>query len=224
MKRLLFLIFTLASVSNLAMAQNAAKSYMGPTQNPKANKKSASKANQTSTSQPRSKGEVYVGYSGTAAPTNSGNGFDDNLRAHHGIQTSVTINATRYVGLKGDFSIGGSDQKESGLTRRTTITNILGGVQFKDNESEAGIQPFAHLLVGAANYRQRFREQNCDNSTLTGCSSLINGWGVAGAFGGGFDLKIASRAGIRFGGDYNPMRIKKETINNFRFGVGVVFK
>ena len=231
MKRLLFVIFVLVLSFNFAFAQQqVARSYTGPTQNPKTVKKSAAKANQATNT--KSKGEVYVGYSGTAAPTTAGGGFSGSRKVHHGIQTSVTFNATRYVGLKGDFSIGYDDRNvrvtqggtTSNLTRRTTITNILGGVQFKDNESEAVVQPFAHALIGVANYRQRFREQNCNNSTVGVCGSLVKGWGLAGAFGGGFDLKIANRAGVRLVGDYNPMRIKSETINNFRFGVGVVFK
>lgn len=233
MKKLLFSVFALALFANLAFAQQQiARSYSGssPTKNP-TTKKSAAKAKQSG-STTRSAGEVYVGYSGTVAQQNGGGGFAGNRQVHNGVQTSVTVNANRFIGIKGDFSIGYRDRREAfttggpvtTLTRRTIITNILGGVQFKDNESEAVVQPFGHALVGAANYRQRFRERDCDNSTTFPCGSLVKGWGLAGAFGGGFDLKVATRAGVRFSGDYNPMRIEKETINNFRFGVGVVFK
>lgn len=231
MKRLLFAAFALALISNLAFAQEqVARSYVGPTQNPKTIKKSAPKAKQTS-STTKSKGEVYVGYSGNYAQTTSGGGFSGNDRqVHNGIQTSVTINANRYVGLKGDFSVTYRDQKEAfttggpitTVTRRTTIYNILGGVQIKDNESEAVVQPFGHALVGLGIYRQKLRD--CRNPIGTFCGTEFRGHGLAGAFGGGFDVRIANRAGVRFTGDYNPMRIEKETINNFRFGVGVVFK
>jgi hypothetical protein len=231
MKRLLFAVFALALGANLAFAQQQpARSYVGPTQNPKTIKKSAPKAKQTS-SNTRSAGEVYVGYAGSVSPTTAGGGFDGNPRkVHNGVQTSVVVNATRYVGIKGDFSVTYRDQDESfttggpvtTVTRRTTITNILGGVQLKDNESEAVIQPFAHALVGLGIYRQTLR--NCRNPIGTFCGNRVRDNGLAGAFGGGFDLKIARRAGFRFMGDYNPMRIEGETVNNFRFGVGVVFK
>ena len=232
MKRFLFAVFALALFANLAIAQQQiARSYSGsgPTQNPKT-KKSAAKAKQTG-SATRSAGEVYIGYSGTAAQTTGGGGFSGNPRqVHNGIQTSVTINANRYVGLKGDFSVGYRDRKEAftvggpitTVTRRTVIYNILGGVQFKDNESEAVVQPFGHALVGVGIYRQTLRD--CQNPIGSFCGTAVRGKGLAGAFGGGFDIRLANRAGVRFSGDYNPMRIEKETLNNFRFGVGVVFK
>ncbi|MEK7722803.1 MAG: hypothetical protein AAB336_00485 [Acidobacteriota bacterium] len=230
MKRLLFVICLLALGANLTFAQQATRSYVGPTQNPKTAKKSAPKTKQTS-STTRSKGEIYVGYSGNVAPITAGGGFTGNeKKIHHGVQTSVTINANRYIGLRGDFSVGYRDQKEAftvggpitTVTRRTTIYNVLGGVQLKDNESEATIQPFGHALIGLGVYRQTLRD--CRNPIGTFCGTVVRDSGLAGAVGGGFDVKVATRAGVRFTGDYNPMRIQKETINNFRFGVGVVFK
>lgn len=228
MKRFLFLVFVTALSFNFTFAQQTARPYVGPTQNPKV-KKSAPKANQITNT--RSKAEIYVGYSGTVAPITAGGGFSGNERkVHHGLQTSVTLNASRFIGLKGDFSVGYRDQKEAftvggpitTVTRRTTIYNILGGVQIKDNESDAPVQPFGHALIGVGLYRQSLRD--CVNPIGTFCGTAVKGSGLAGAFGGGLDFRIASRAGIRVVSDYNPMRIDKETINNFRFGVGIVFK
>jgi hypothetical protein len=228
MKKSMFLMLLGILFLNSVYAQTAVRKFVGPTMNPKTSKK-APKQNATST---RSAGEVYVGYSGSAAPTNGGAGFRDERKIHNGVGASVTVNVSRFAGIKTDFSSSYRNEKQvvtingvpTTLTRRTGVTNILGGVQIKDNESEAIIQPFAHLLVGAGNYRQRFQERDCDDRSTAPCSNLVRGWGVAGAVGGGFDLKVANRAGIRFVGDYNPMRIKDETINNFRFGVGIVFK
>lgn len=230
MKKLLFAVFTLALVSNFVIAQSA-RSYVGPTQNPKTTKKSAPKAKQQN-STTRSTGEVYIGYTGNAAPISSGssNFAGNDKQIHNGVQTSVTLYATKYVGLRGDFSVAYRDQKEAftvggpvtTVTRRTTIYNILGGVQIKDNESDAVVQPFGHALVGLGIYRQKLRD--CRNPIGTYCGTEFRGQGLAAAFGGGFDVRLASRAGVRFSGDYNPMRIKGETLNNYRFGVGVVFK
>lgn len=233
MKKLLFLGLLAIFSFDFAVAQQEARSrsFVGPTQNPKT-KKLAAKSAQPST-RSSSRGEVYVGYSGTVAPVSSGAGFTGEAKkVHHGAQTSVTVNVSRYVGVKGDFSVGYNDRKEgfgvigriTTTTRRTVIYNILGGVQFKDNESDAVVQPFAHALVGVGIYRQRFRECLTNNAPSTDCGTAIRDAGLAGAFGGGLDFKVSRRAGIRLVSDYNPMRIEGETLHNYRFGVGVVFK
>lgn len=233
MKRLLFLGVLAVFCVDLAIAQQAmpTRSYVGPTQNPKT-RKLTTKPTQTTTKS-FSRGEGYIGYSGTVAPVSSGAGFSGNeKRVHHGAQSSVTVNVSRFVGIKGDFSVGLSDRKEgfavigrvTTATRRTVIYNILGGVQVKDNESDAIVQPFGHALVGVGIYRQHFRECLTNNAPSTSCGTAVKDVGLAGAFGGGLDFKVTSRAGIRLVSDYNPMRIEGETIHNYRFGVGVVFK
>lgn len=236
MKRLLFFVLVGLFSFSVINAQEVKRSYVGPTQNPKAKKSlttatnTAPKPKQTSSPQ-TSKSEIYVGYVGSVASKNS-TAIPNSRQVQNGVQTSVNFNVSRYFGLKGDFSLVYRDRNQpitqngvaSNLNRRTTVTNILGGLQMRDNDSDAGLRPFAHILVGAANFRQKFTDRNCDNNTSGVCGSLIRSWGLAGAVGGGFDVKVANRAGIRFSSDYNPMRIKNETINNFRFGVGIVFK
>ena len=231
MKRLLFLGLLAVFSFDFAFAQQMARSYVGPTQNPKT-KRSTAKQTQRATNS-SSRGEVYIGYSGTAAPVSPGGGFvSSEKRVHHGAQTSVTFNVSRFVGLKGDFSAGYSDNREgfgvvgriTTTTRRTVIYNILGGVQFKDNESDAAVQPFGHALVGMGIYRQHFRNCLTNNAPGTFCGTPVKDKGLAGALGGGLDFKVASRAGIRLVSDYNPMRIEGETIHNYRFGLGIVFK
>lgn len=231
MKRLLFLGLLAVFSFEFAFAQQVARSYTSPTQNPKT-KKLAAKSTQPTTNSFR-RGEVYVGYSGTVARVSSGGGFaGSEKKFHHGAQTSVTVNVSRFVGVKGDFSIGYSDRRQgfavigrvTTTTRRTVIYNILGGVQFKDNESDAVVQPFGHALVGVGIYRQHFRECLTNNAPGTFCGTPVKDVGLAGAFGGGLDFRVTNRAGIRVVSDYNPMRIEGETIHNYRFGVGMVFK
>lgn len=231
MKRLLFLGLLAVFSFDFAFAQQVARSYTSPTQNPKT-KKLAAKPTQPTTNS-SSRGELYVGYSGTVARVSPGGGFVGSERkVHHGAQTSVTFNVSRFVGIKGDFSVGYSDRREgfgvigriTTTTRRTVIYNILGGVQFKDNESDAVVQPFGHALVGVGIYRQHFRECLTNNVPGTFCGTPVKDVGLAGAFGGGLDFRVANRAGIRVVSDYNPMRIERETIHNYRFGVGMVFK
>ena len=234
MKRLLFLGILVIFSFEIAFAQQVARarSYTGPTQNPKT-KRLAAKPTQPTTNS-SSRGEVYVGYSGTVARVSPGGGFVGSERkVNHGAQTSVTFNVSRFVGIKGDFSVGYSDRREAfavpgritTTTRRTVIYNILGGVQFKDNESDAVVQPFGHALVGVGIYRQHFRKCLTNNAPdTTFCGTAVKDVGLAGAFGGGLDFRVTNRAGIRLVSDYNPMRIEGETIHNYRFGVGMVFK
>jgi hypothetical protein len=234
MKRLLFLGLLAVFSYDFAFAQQtqlASLSYVGPTKNPKTKRSAAKPTQQTTNSS--SRGEGYVGYSGTVAPVSPGGGFvGSEKKVHHGAQSSVTVNVSRFVGIKGDFSAGYSDRKEAfgvigrttTTTRRTVIYNILGGVQFKDNESDAVVQPFVHALVGVGIYRQHFRKCLTNNSPGTFCGTAVKDVGLAGAFGGGLDFKVTNRTGIRLVSDYNPMRIESETIHNYRFGVGVVFK
>jgi len=47
--------------------------------------------------------------------------------------------------------------------------------------------------------------------------------GLAGAFGGGLDIRASDRIDIRaFQFDYNPTRVFDSTQHNFRIGVGIV--
>lgn len=199
--------------------------------------------------------EGYVGYSNSQVDTgfnsNSGSGtfsssiFNDR-RSFNGAEAAIVVNVHRYVGIKGDFSAAFrnedfSFQTGTGTTANTIslrassqLYNYLGGVQFKDNSSDARFKPFAHVLVGAATGRTKYKNITCSNtSAASGCSTIIaNGLasndtetGLAGAFGGGLDIKLSDHVDFRaIQVDYNPIRSNGGTDNNFRFGVGFVFK
>lgn len=48
--------------------------------------------------------------------------------------------------------------------------------------------------------------------------------GLAGAFGGGMDLRLSNRFDIRLIQiDYNPMKLFNGTQHNLRVGIGLVF-
>ena len=181
--------------------------------------------------------EFFGGYSHNRVDT----GLDDSdtgltvvineREGFNGFNTSVTGNITRYVGLKLDvaghyknktfpFGIGGST-----LEIDSSVYNFLGGVQVKDNASEGTFKPFAHALVGAAHARNHVTFNGgciaivpspCPNSTDTDT-------GLAGAFGGGLDIRVNNRFDVRaIQLDYNPTRVFDATQHNFRFGVGIV--
>ena len=199
------------------------------------------------------KAEGYVGYSNqqvdTGVNSNSSSGtFSSSLfndrRSFNGFEASGVYNVHRYVGIKGDFSAAFRNENfsfnaASGTTANTIsgrtsdqIYNYLGGVQIKDNSSDARFKPFAHVLVGAATERTKFNSVACSNTAAANCSTIVNAFsgsdsqtGFAGAFGGGLDIKINNRVDFRaIQADYNPIRINGGTDNNFRFGIGFVFK
>lgn len=192
------------------------------------------------------KTEFSVGYSNqqvdTGADSNTGNAardfFNDRL-SFNGVEASGVYNFSRYIGVKGDFSgvyrnrdfnfTTGTGTTSNTVNFRTgnSLYNVLGGVQIKDNASKTRLKPFAHALVGVGYARTKVRNVTCSNTAVTNCSSLADSFsdrGLAGAFGGGLDVKLNDKIDIRaVQVDYNPIRLNGSTDQNFRFGVGVVF-
>ena len=199
------------------------------------------------TSSDYKKGEFYIGYSNhqvdTGANSDTGNAardfFNDRV-GFHGFEVSGVGNIGRYVGLKGDFS-GAYRKRDSsfvtgaGTTLNTvnfraenSVYNALGGVQFKDNSTDGRVKPFAHVLGGVGHVRTNITNVTCSNSAVTVCSGLAQKFsdtGLAGAFGGGLDVKLSDKVDLRaFQVDYNPIRLNGSINHNARFGVGLVFK
>ena len=188
--------------------------------------------------------EAYVGFSNNQIDTgvDSGNdirSFFNDRRSFNGFEAAGVYNFHRYVGAKVDVSgtYRNRTQTLAFNTGTTTATftseakrsayNVLGGIQVKDNSSNARIKPFAHGLVGLGHQRINLRNVSCTG--VAACPSFItNGSdsGFAGAFGGGLDVKVSDRVDIRaVQVDYNPVWFGDgATQHNVRFGVGVVFK
>lgn len=193
------------------------------------------------------KGEFYAGYLNqqvdTGANSNTGNAardfFNDRL-SFNGFEVSGVYNFSRYVGLKGDFSgayrrenfsstpINGTTANTIAFKTTNSLYNALGGVQIKNNASDARVKPFAHALAGVGHFRTNVSNLTCSNSATANCSGLVSNFsdtGLAGAFGGGLDVKLSDKIDLRaFQADYNPIRISGTTEHNVRFGVGLVFK
>ena len=115
------------------------------------------------------------------------------------------------------------------IDNNSSVYNFLGGIQIKDNASKRRIKPFAHALIGAVHNRSKTENitciSNCSNfnSNTRDFSSSDTGFG--GAFGGGLDIKINDRIDFRaVQFDYNPVYSRSRVDNNFRFGIGFVFK
>lgn len=192
--------------------------------------------------------EFYIGYSNNQVETgrtggsgNSVENFFDNRANFNGVEAAAVVNVHRYVGIKGDFSAtirnkdftnttitSGSTSTTAGFQTRSSLFNFLGGVEIKDNASKTRVKPFAHALVGVGYDRNRVRNLNCSSTVSTSvCSNLVVGnsdTGVAGALGGGLDVKLNDSLNLRVVQvDYNPMHLNGRTLDNVRFGAGLSF-
>lgn len=163
------------------------------------------------------KNEYYVGYSNLQ--------YDNGQRrTFNGFEVSYVRNFHRYFGSKADFSGSYYRRKDfSGnaiADYKQSTYNILGGIQIKDNASNARIKPFGHFLIGVANDRNRLNCSNCGTPNFR-----VSYTGIAGAIGGGLDIKLSDKINLRaIQADYNPTHTGAFTKNNIRLGIGISFK
>ena len=188
------------------------------------------------------KAEFYIGYSNNQVDTGADSGnsvrsfFDDRL-SFNGFNVSGVYNVSRYVGVKADVSgtyknkdFSGTVQEGAGtmmvrFKTKNSLYNVLGGVQIKDNSTETKVKPFAHALIGAGHGRTRLTNVECPSGNF--CAALDRSsseTALAGAFGGGLDIKAGKRVQIRLiQVDYNPIKFDDGTSHNVRIGAGIVF-
>lgn len=187
------------------------------------------------------KSEFFVGYSNnqvdTGLDSNSGNAFQNffnDRESFHGFNASGTYNVTRYIGITGDVS-GTYNNKTFNfpvtggtvnLKTNNSLYNFLGGVQIKDNASENRLKPFGYALVGAGHRRTKFKDVSCPTGVdCTFFNGTDSETGLAGAFGGGLDIKVNNKIDFRaLKVDYNPIKFDGGVDHNVRIGIGVVFK
>jgi opacity protein-like surface antigen len=174
-------------------------------------------------------------------------GGRDTLR---GFNVALNYNFHKYVGVKADYSLHLREDEFSrplgSGTIDSSIQNILGGLQLKNNSKEAGrFRPFAHALFGVA-----VQKVDVDSPQLPAVLGIndfhANETSFAMAFGGGLDVKINDRFDVRiFQIDWNiiqrgdqelgivlvptphqtvgqPFVIPGTRQDNLRLGVGIV--
>lgn len=172
--------------------------------------------------------EFYVGYSNAQSEGNqNGNGFN----------VSGVYNVTRYIGIKGDVSATFNSQRfgftnsapfyTASFRSRTSLTNVLGGVQIKDNANSGRFKPFAHVLLGVGRTTSSSGDFQCSpgaNCPAAFPTGSYKNTGFAGALGGGLDYRINKRIQVRlFQVDFNPVSTGFGTNKNVRLGAGIVF-
>jgi len=201
--------------------------------------------------------EVFVGYSNLQAEgvpsqeLNQNNSFDDTVFGErtglHGVNAEVTHYFTERFGITGDFSL---NQRSRNVTFTggtgnvdTRVINVLGGPQVRlTNESR--VTPFVRALFGVANTRFEAQESTTVTGGTVTNSFSTNATDFAMALGGGLDVRLNDRVGLRvLQVDYNPVFLRDRSINvlgaagaltpqtlesnrqdNIRLSFGVTFK
>jgi hypothetical protein len=180
------------------------------------------------------KNEYYVGFSTQQVDFGNYDNFN-------GFEVAYVRNIRRYVGLKADFSAAYRNEKLefSGegipptndryrFDSKRSLYNVLGGVQIKDNKSKARFKPFGQALAGVSINQAKFTALSCTSGSCQNpplFDSTSRRVGFSGVLGGGLDIKINDKVDFRaIQVDYNPIYEGRQLSNNFRFGIGFVFK
>lgn len=204
---------------------------------------------------------TFIGYSYMSTdglpPTTQSTPFNNNTfrdrTGLHGMVSESTYYLTRHFGITASFSIAQrtrifTTQAASGTVLQnslgTRVINVLGGPQFRFPTHSRAV-PFVRALFGIANTRFLATAQQ----TTAGGGIFTNifdksGTDFAMALGGGLDVGLTGRIGVRvFQIDYNPVFLRDRSINvtgqggavqvqtlesnrqdNIRFGFGVLIR
>lgn len=175
--------------------------------------------------------EVFIGYSNLQAEglpnADQASTFSDRLFGQrtglHGLTTELTGYFTPRFGLTGDFSYNQRNRNFENINTGTTTTGtgslktrviqFLGGptVRFP---TDSRATPFLHALVGVANTRFEAETQTVLTSGTVTRSFETSSTDFAMALGGGLDVQVNERVGIRaFQFDYNPIFLRSRSVN-----------
>jgi hypothetical protein len=190
------------------------------------------------------KTEFFVGYSYgnpevnfSANPT-AGSFYRKRI-GHNGFNGSAVVNVSRYIGIKGDVSgtyesgrftfnvpsgIQSTPTVPITFDAKSSVHNFLGGVQIKDNSTSGRLKPFAHAMIGAARRSNTISGGGFACILIIPCPVSTNETAFAGAFGGGLDVRLRGRVGLRLiQVDYNPIKYDAGVSHGMRLGVGLIF-
>jgi opacity protein-like surface antigen len=166
--------------------------------------------------------EISGGYSFlrlNASANITGDTVDESLGTH-GFNVSFAGNFTRHVGLVSEFSQttrseSFSDPVLGAFSGDIKISTLLFGPRVTLHRGKA--EPFVHALFGAA-------RASAELST-PGLVESGAGYAFAYALGGGLDVKVHNNFAIRVAQlDFLQARAGGESLNNFRFSVGVTIR
>lgn len=141
----------------------------------------------------------------------------------NGFDASITGNLTRHVGVVGEFGRYSTSQSISipnliDLNGSATLYTFLFGPRVVLHRGR--LEPFAQGLFGAI-------RGSADATVAAGTTTTADqsGFAFAYALGGGVDLKVHRAIAIRLGQlDYLGVPTGSQTLNNFRYSAGIVFR
>jgi hypothetical protein len=196
--------------------------------------------------------ESFNGYSNFLLERPRPIGEGSVLESYHGLNSGVTINFRRHFGLKFDVArysrsdrvclTNPNDQNvwtagaecfspplaEEGSHLKTSIYNVMGGIQLKNNSNDAKLfKPFAHLLFGSTVTREESSQPFFDTRSgqFTSEMRTFSDTGLAGAVGAGFDIRMSERVDLRaIQIDYHKATVFERSTDNIRLGIGLVFR
>jgi hypothetical protein len=168
------------------------------------------------------KAEVFGGYQFFSLDTKNFGGLD--RQTFQGWDADVAANLNKNFGIVGDIS--GAYKSESASSggvsaeAKLRLYNFLFGPRFSYRTEK--VTPFAEVLFGAGHLSA--------SGSATGLGSVsgsLNGFAMA--FGGGIDINAGKHVAIRPAKfDYVMNRFSdsgvSETLHNFRYAGGIVFK
>ena len=189
-----------------------------------------------------SKVEVFGGYAANKffytdsgeSPTvaNAAALFDFGWDRHHGLETSIGCNFTRYLGVKGEFSLFSSEP--SGVTsqglpiripQRAAYFMVGPEVKFRNRSRWT---PFLYALAGGAHSWANLIVDLPDDP-VTKVTQSHSRSGFSAALGGGMDFRMNHRISLRWTADYsatvlgNPDPEETGRQNNARTSMGLLF-
>jgi hypothetical protein len=183
--------------------------------------------------------EVFAGFSNGQIDNGSSSfrSYLTDRSQFSGFEVSGVYNVSRHVGIKGDVSAtfgksrfslplntGTAPAQNVRFDTKTSLYNFLGGVQIKDNASNARFKPFAHALAGVGYEQMKVKNVTCPTGISCSVGQGGNNFGLAAAIGGGMDTRINKKFDLRaFQIDYNPIKFDGGLQHNARFGTGIVF-
>src|SRR5688500_7593444 len=114
----------------------------------------------------------------------------DEREGFNGFNVSAVGNFHRYWGAKFDYSYHQKSFGFGGDNTTVRLHNILGGIQIKDNSTEGRLKPFAHALMGLG-------RTSADLTEFDNRLEDFDDAGLAGAIGGGLDIRLTPRIDFR---------------------------
>ena len=174
--------------------------------------------------------EIFTGYSFASAglPFSPDPAAGETTASLHGWDLTATVNASRWLGIAGDFGGNYGSPTEIELFKPANCVNCTGNVTATLHNihtftggpqlsvRSGNVMGFAHVLVGGARARADFAGvAGTATASQTDFTVIV---------GGGFDLGFTHRLAFRIQPDYFSTKVLDRPQNNFRLSAGVVWK